>query len=233
MNRLKSTIDETERLFSSACSEIPTADAAAHDQRLKFLLFEFISEIFCAFLEVVRSELGSGGWDLKATGSHDFSLAGGLFLSDIAEEVSLRLQRLAALPENRVTGNAELFAESELVFSVLHSIQVRRKLSQLTSSANANLVGNEVRPATNVKNLQIDIAREAGLGDSKFTRIGDLNQLRKRGSLHQAQAALELGCGPRNIRKMVSEQKLTKTGRGRILVDEKFSNEHRLRYSPK
>jgi len=226
-------IDETEKLFSSACSDLPITDAVDHDEQLKVLLFEFVSEIFCTFLEQGKSVLGSGEWVLEDDSLKAIAIVGVSFLGDLAEGAFLKFQRLAALPENKVTSKAELFVHSELVSSVLNSIRVRRKYSELISSANADAVGDDERPATNPKGVQSEIAKRAGIDYSQSTRIGDLIQLRKRGSLHQAQAALELGCGPRNIRKMVREQKLTKTGRGRILVDEKFSNEHRLRYSPK
>ena len=64
------------------------------------------------------------------------------------------------------------------------------------------------------------------------TPIRDLEQLRKRGSLRQKQAAAELACSDRNIRAMVTSGRLTKSGKGRIIVDDRFCTEYDLMHSP-
>lgn len=66
----------------------------------------------------------------------------------------------------------------------------------------------------------------------KVVPIGDMNELKRRKSLTQAQAAAELGLNSnRQVRYLLHDGKLTKTAKGRVAVDDKFEEQSRLRHS--
>ena len=65
----------------------------------------------------------------------------------------------------------------------------------------------------------------------KVVPIGNLNELKRRKSLSQAQAAAELDYSTRKVRYLLRDGKLTKTAKGRVAVDDKFEEQLHLRHS--
>lgn len=65
----------------------------------------------------------------------------------------------------------------------------------------------------------------------KVVPIGDLNELKRKKSLRQTQAAAELDYSDRQVRNFLHDGKLTKTAKGRVAVDNKFEEQFHLRHS--
>jgi hypothetical protein len=234
VDRINWVIGEAERALKEACDGLPQSDPAGHDRQLEYLLIDFASLIYRAFLDEAKEELRSGKWTIGKHDSQDFSVIAGLFIRDIGEGAFHKFRALAASPENKVEEKAYIFAHSELVFAVLNSIQPRQKSPELILAARNHLFGTNEGKLGDSEKLRNDIAKEAGIVDSqKPARIGNLEKLKEKGFLSQKQAASEFECGERNIRIMVKQKKkkLTRTPKkGRILVDEKFCNEYKARY---
>jgi hypothetical protein len=227
--RIKWVIDEAEKTLIEASAAIPKSDVAGHDEQLKLLLFDFVSVVYCAFLEEAKELLRRGEWTIGEHGPLDFSVIAGLLIRDVGEGAFQKFRALAASAENKIEWKTRVFAHSELVWAVLNSVRVRQKGPDLIASAKAHLFGAKNEQLYNPEKLREDISKAAG---TTPTPIGDLEELRKRGSLSQKQAATELACSDRNIRAMVTNGKLTKSGKGRIVVDEKFCARHKLTHSP-
>jgi hypothetical protein len=63
-----------------------------------------------------------------------------------------------------------------------------------------------------------------------YSPCRNVDELRKRKSLRQVEAAGELGISTRQVRTLCNGQKLTKTSTGRIVVDGKFIDEFNSRH---
>lgn len=144
-DRIKWVIDAAERVFKEALEVLPRSDPAGHDRQLEYLLLDFASVVYCAFLNEAKEQLRRGEWSVGKNNAQDFSVIAGSFLRDIAEGVCQKFKALAVSAENKIDWKAKVFAHSEVVYAVVNSIRVRQENSSFMDAVKAYLF----EPTTN------------------------------------------------------------------------------------
>jgi hypothetical protein len=181
-DRIKWVIDEAERVFKEASEALPELDPAGHDRQLEYLLLDFASVIYCAFLDEAKEQLRSGGWSVGKHGDQDFSIIAGRFLRDIGKGICQKFKALAVSAENKIEWKAQVFANSEVVYAVVNSIRVRQENPELTSSVKAYLFESLTdrrrsrggRPRKDMERVLIRTKKDAGKSWNEITN--EVNQ---------------------------------------------------------
>lgn len=119
-HRLEWVIQGAESTLELAAPHLDQiVDTPTKHGQYKLLLFDFVSVIYCGFLEEAKTLIRDGTWSAR-----DFSVYAGWFIVDAAEGAFRKLKKHIGPGEKGV--ESYLFAHSELVFAVINSIRARQ-----------------------------------------------------------------------------------------------------------
>lgn len=159
IHRLEWQIQGAESSFTESSAKLrEIVHATVREKQFKLLLFDFVSLLYCAFLDEAKTPVQQGDWSVN-----DFSVYAGWFIADAAEGAFRKYRDFLGLgvahPGGHFGSEAEArsyaFAHSELVHSVINSIRARQKSAELFART------NDGKSRTDTEKLFQDIVSKA------------------------------------------------------------------------
>jgi hypothetical protein len=127
LHRLEWEIQRAESSFTEASAKLrEIVNPTGREEQFKLLLLDFVSLLYCAFLDEAKKPIQQGDWSV-----YDFSVYAGWFIVDAAEGAFRKYRDFLGLgiahPGEHFGSETEalsfVFTHSKLVFAVINSIR--------------------------------------------------------------------------------------------------------------